>query len=70
MFADHRTRLKPLSALSPNLGWRDWKWQLQNRTGQVCVCVSVCDHQFLCIDDDSCLLCVLVEGLYNFATEK
>ena len=29
--------------------------------GGVCVCVSVCDHQFLCIDDDPCLLCVLVD---------
>ena len=27
----------------------------------VCVCVSVCDHQFVCIDDDPCLLCVLVD---------
>ena len=27
----------------------------------VCVCVSVRDHQFLCIDDDPCLLCVLVD---------
>ena len=26
----------------------------------VCECVSVCDHQFLCIDDDPCLLCVHV----------
>ena len=26
---------------------------------RVCVCVCVCDHQFSCIDDDPCLLCVL-----------
>ena len=28
---------------------------------RVCVCVCVCDHQFSCIDDNPCLLCVLVD---------